>query len=206
MDNIAYVIIAATVIISFLSFSNVALMYNSLFIPINIHQRNEYWRFITHGFVHADINHLIFNMLTLFFFGPYVEQIFQFVFGSGVYFITFYLLALIVAAMPSYIKHRNDAGYRSLGASGAVSAVLFSFVAFHPWEKIYIFFALPIPGILFAVLYVWYSAYMSKRGNDNIGHDAHLWGAIFGFVFPFLLKPGLFELFLRNITNIPYFR
>ena len=200
----AHLILAATVIISFIAFNNGELMFKSFFIPTHIKDRKEYWRFFSHGFVHADMNHLLFNMLTLFFFGPYVEQLFEMVFGAKYFFLIFYFAALLVSSIPSYYKHKEDQRYRALGASGAVSAVLFTFVAFNPWESIYIFFAIPIPGILFAVLYIWYSAYMSKQNRDNIGHDAHLWGAVFGFVFPFIVKPSLIQLFIKNITNIPF--
>ncbi len=201
----AHIILATTALISFMAFSNGELMFKSFFIPTHIKERKEYWRFFSHGFIHADMNHLFFNMLTLFFFGPYVEQIFGMYFGSTFYFVVFYFAALLASSIPSYFKHQNDARYRSLGASGAVSAVLFAFVAFNPWAKIYILFAIPIPGIIFAILYVWYSAYMAKQNRDNIGHDAHLWGGVFGFVFPFLIKPSLFPLFIKNITNIPFF-
>ncbi len=202
----AYILIGITAVISFMAWSNGELMFKSFFIPSHIKERNEYWRFFSHGFIHADQQHLIFNMLTLFFFGPYVESLFTFYFGSPFYFILFYLAALLASSIPTYFKHKDDYRYRALGASGAVSAVLFVFVAFNPWELLYIFFAIPVPGILFAIGYLWYSAHMSKQNRDNIGHDAHLWGAVFGFVFPFVAKPALFQLFIENLVNIPYFK
>ena len=202
----AYLIIGITAIISFMAWSNGEIMFKSFFIPTNIKERKEYWRFFSHGFIHADQQHLIFNMLTLFFFGPYVESLFGLYFGNTFYFVLFYMAALIASSIPTYFKHKDNYRYRALGASGAVSAVLFLFVAFNPWHLLYIFFAIPVPGILFAAGYLWYSAKMSKQNSDNIGHDAHLWGAVFGFIFPFIVKPALFQFFLENLINIPYFK
>lgn len=202
----AYIILGATALISFLAFSNGELMFKSFFIPVNIKERNEYWRFISHGFIHADMNHLLFNMMTLFFFGPVLESYFTQLFGHAYYFLLFYLAALVFSSIPSYFKHQDNPRYRALGASGAVSAVLFAFIALNPWEMIYIFFALPIPGILFAFLYLWYSAHMSRQNSDNIGHDAHLWGGVFGFIFPFVFKPSLINYFISNITDIPFLK
>lgn len=197
----SYIFIGITAAISFWAWSNGEIMFKSFFIPTHIKERNEYWRFLTHGFVHADQQHLIFNMITLFFFGPYVERVYTLEFGSSKYFFFFYLAALIVSSIPSYFKHQDNPRYRSLGASGAVSAVLISGIIFDPWMLINFI----IPGILFAAGYIWYSAKMSKQNSDNIGHDAHLWGAVFGLVFPFALKPSLIPLFLEKLINIPYF-
>lgn len=197
----AHMIIGATALISFWAWSNGEIMFKSFFIPTHIKERNEYWRFLTHGFIHADQQHLIFNMITLFFFGPYVESAFAVYFGNAKYFVLFYFAALIASSIPSYFKHQNDPRYRSLGASGAVSAVLLMAIAFDPWMLINFI----IPGFVFAIGYIWYSAKMSKQNSDNIGHDAHLWGAVFGFVFPFVAKPGLIPVFLKNITQIPFF-
>lgn len=196
----AHMIMAVTAIVSFLAWSNGELMFKSFFIPTHIKERNEYWRFLSHGFIHADQQHLIFNMITLFFFGPFVESAFAAYFGSPHYFVFFYLAALIASSIPSYFKHQNDERYRSLGASGAVSAVLFMAISFDPWMMINFI----IPGFIFAIGYIWYSAKMSRQNSDNIGHDAHLWGAVFGFVFPFVTKPSLIPIFIKNITDIPF--
>ncbi len=200
--NYSYIIIGITAIVSFYAWSNGEAMFKSFFIPTHIRERNEWWRFITHGFIHADQQHLIFNMITMFFFGPFVERAFTFYFGNSKIFVLFYLAALIASSIPSYFKHKNDSRYRSLGASGAVSAVLFSAIVFNPWMLINFI----IPGIVFAVGYVWYSARMSKQNSDNIGHDAHLWGGVFGFIFPFIMRPALLQEFLNKLINIPYFQ
>lgn len=204
-----HIIIAITAIISFWAWSNGEVMFKSFFIPTHIKERKEYWRFFTHGFVHADQMHLIFNMLALYFFGPSVEVAFAVYFGSSKIFVLFYFVALIASSIPSYYKHRNNYRYRALGASGAVSAVIFAAIIFDPWRRIGLLFlpdSLSIPGILFGVLYIWYSAYMSKQNRDNIGHDAHLWGAVFGFIFPFIIEPRLFQVFINNLSNVPYFQ
>lgn len=198
----AFIIIGITALISMWAWRDGEIMFKSFFIPTHIKERKEYWRFFSHGFIHADYQHLIFNMITLFFFGPFVERMFGIIFGSTYVFVLFYFAALIISAIPSYFKHQNDSRYRSLGASGAVSAVLFASIVFNPWMLINFF----IPGIVFAVGYVWYSAKMAKQNRDNIGHDAHLWGAVFGFVFPFVAKPGLIQVFIENLINIPYFK
>jgi membrane associated rhomboid family serine protease len=189
-----------TVLISFLAWSNGEIMFKSFFIPTHIKERKEYWRFFTHGFIHADHQHLIFNMITLFFFGPRVEREFASHFESGYTFVIFYFIALIASSIPSYFKHKDDYRYRSLGASGAVSAVLFASILFEPWLMINFF----IPGFIFAIGYVWYSAKMSKQNRDNIGHDAHLWGGVFGLIFPILLQPSLIQVFLQKLINIPF--
>jgi membrane associated rhomboid family serine protease len=198
----SYLLIGAIGLISYLAWNNGEIMYKSFFIPVNIKERNEYWRFITHGFIHADSQHLIFNLITFFFFGPYLEMEFFELFGNRWMFILFFFLALIMSSLPSYYKHKEDARYRSLGASGAISAVLFGAIVFNPWMKIYGF----IPGFIFGAGYIWYSAKMSRENHDNIGHDAHLWGGVFGFLFPFVLKPEMINIFKETILNCPYFR
>ncbi len=158
-------------------------MNAGLFWPYRVHRHREYYRFFTGGFLHADWMHLIFNLFTLYFFGRNLEWIFSMAELGGLpAFLIFYGAAMVVADLPSYFKHRNNSSFRSLGASGAVSAVVFATILFSPWEKIYLYGALGIPAVLYAVLFVVYSIYMGKRGQDNINHDAHLWGGVFGLV------------------------
>jgi membrane associated rhomboid family serine protease len=190
-------------LVSFGAFQNVDLLNKCMFYPVDIKNKREFWRFITHGFIHADLQHLLFNMLTLFFFGRYVESAFNSIFGNMIVYPLFYILALIASSLPSYKKHQHDYYYRSLGASGAVSAVLYATVVFEPWSSIYIYF-IKVPAIIYAVLYLVYSNHMSRKGTDNIGHDAHFFGAIFGFVFPFVFKPYLIGYFIDQLKN-PHF-
>lgn len=198
---ITYIIIAITVICSYAAFQNESLISKCIFYPVGMQQYNQWWRFITHGFVHADMHHLVFNMLSLFFFGRMVENYFQTIFENQMVFPLFYISALIFSSIPSFFKHKSNQHYRSLGASGAVSAVLMASVLFDPWATILLKFIIPIPAILFAIGYIAYSAYMDKRNMDNIGHDAHLYGALYGFLFPLLFKSGLFMYFIHQLSS-----
>ncbi|WP_139851246.1 rhomboid family intramembrane serine protease [Acinetobacter pullicarnis] len=201
--NHTVTIIIITLIVSFMAFNSPQLKARLIFWPPAM-QRGQIDRFITHGFVHADGTHLLFNMITLFFFGSIIESFYrQYFYDLG--FILFYLGGLIFAILPSYIKHRNDAQWASLGASGAVSAVLFAYILFQPWKLIFVFF-IPVPAIIFAVLYVGYSIWAGKRNNDNINHSAHLWGAAYGIIVTLMIEPKLFNHFLNQLINIPFFK
>jgi membrane associated rhomboid family serine protease len=201
MISITISIIIITAVVSFTAFNNAKVMNDLLFYPPAITQQNQWYRFVSSGFVHADIPHLAFNMLTLYFFGSNWEVIYLEYLGvNKLFYLVFYIGGLIVSEIPSYIKHRNSSHYRSLGASGAVSAVVFSMILIMPWSTLYVF-VIPIPAIIYAVLYIGYSVYMSKRGGDYINHDAHLWGAIYGIVFSIILRPEVITIFLQQITN-----
>lgn len=145
------------------------------------------------------MQHLLFNMITLFFFGRAIEQTFVERIGFIGY-VAFYLSAIVVAILPTYLKHRHDARYRSLGASGAVSAVLFSYILFAPWNLIFVFF-LPVPAILYAVAYIGYSIWMDRRGNDNVNHSAHLWGAAYGVLFTVAMEPRVGAQFVQQLLQ-----
>ena len=196
--SLTLLIIIGTVVISVLAFKNYDLFDRLKFNPYLVFHKKEYARIIGHGFLHADYGHLAFNMITLWFFGGVVEQYFQILFNNGrVVFVLFYLFAMAVATVPTLLKHKNDYGYNSVGASGAVSAVLFASIYFEPFNDLIIFpIPFPIPAIVFGVAYLAYSYYQSKKAMDNINHDAHFVGAIFGFLFPILLKPSSIVIFL----------
>ena len=174
------------------------------FNAVAVFKYKEYYRLITYGLLHANWMHLIFNMFTLYFFGGIVEAGFKIIFGiyGGLVYIAFYILAIIVSTLPDLFKYKNMSYYNAVGASGAVSAVLFSAILFNPGMKLmFIFLPIPITAWVFGILYLAYSYYMAKRGTDNIGHNAHLWGSIFGFIFPILFKPYLFVHFLNGIFS-----
>ena len=192
------IIIVITAIISFIAFSNRTVMNRLIMWPPAM-QRGQYDRFITYGFVHADSTHLLFNMFTLFFFGRAIENFYRPYFG-GLGFVLFYLAALVVSMLPSYLKHKDDPNYLSLGASGAVSAVLFAYILFAPWNLIYVFF-IPVPAIIYALLYTAYSVYAAKRGQDNINHSAHLWGAAFGVIATIAIEPALIQRFIAKLLS-----
>lgn len=196
--NHTTIIIAITVIISLLAWQNKALFNRLIFYPPTVN-KGQVGRFISHGFIHADGMHLLFNMFTLYFFGSAVESFYNQYFG-GAGFVIFYLLAIVAAIIPTYLKHKNNTRYRSLGASGGVSAVLFAFILMDPWSILLIYFV-PMPAIIFAIGYVAYSIYAVKKGNSNINHSAHLWGAAFGIIATILLAPQIIPHFMGELMS-----
>jgi membrane associated rhomboid family serine protease len=200
---ITYLIIGITAVVSFLAFQNVSLMEKLQFNAAQVVHRKQYYRLISHAFVHVSWTHLIVNMLVLYFFGRNVESYFGYFFGNRaeIYFVVLYIGRMLVSNIWSLIKHQNDYYYNAVGASGAVSAVLFTFIFLDPWEMLYLFAIIPIPGIVFGAGYLIYSYQMGKRKSDNVAHDAHFLGAVFGFVFPIILKPDLFSRFIELLPN-----
>jgi membrane associated rhomboid family serine protease len=199
---LTYIIMGVTIVVSFMAFNNPEVMSKLILNPYRVNRDKEYYRFITSGFIHNDHMHLIFNMFSFYFFGTAVEMVFRGVFGKGkgaLYYILLYVLAIIISDLPSYLKQRNNPLYNSLGASGGVAAVVFGFILFLPLQEICIYFALCLPGVLFGSLYVAYSWYQGRNANDNINHDAHLYGAAFGFIFCLILYPPAFGQFLEQI-------
>ncbi|HEX2083177.1 MAG TPA: rhomboid family intramembrane serine protease [Xanthomonadaceae bacterium] len=199
MAIVTFLLIGITVLVSWQAFNNPRLLERLILWPPAIERNRQYERLVTHGFIHADGQHLLFNMITLFFFGRVIEPVF--VAQIGVLgFAAFYLSAIVMAIMPTYFRHQHDSHYRSLGASGAVSAVLFSYILFAPWSLIFVFF-LPVPAILYAVAYIGYSIWMDRRGGDNINHSAHLWGAAYGVMFTLLMEPDVLGHFGRQVLQ-----
>jgi membrane associated rhomboid family serine protease len=203
---ITYTIVFITAGISLLAMKNDEIKNRFMFNAYAISRYREWWRFFTHGVLHADFVHLLFNMLSLYFFGPIVEQTFKAegVFGpvlGGIVYAVFYILALAASSLYSFSKHKNNSSYNALGASGAVSAIIFAAILIMPTMDIVVQFILPIPAWLYGPLFLVYSSYKSKRGDDNIGHDAHFWGAVYGFVIPIILKPFLFSLFIIQLRD-----
>ena len=197
--TITLAIIVITCIISFTAFNSEKIINDLIFWPPMIKNKNQYYRFITSGFIHADIAHLAFNMFTLYFFGRAMELFFIEKIGK-IGFLLFYIAGIIVSEIPTYIKQRDNYSYRSLGASGAVTAVLFSFILLAPWQTLYVFF-LPLPAIVFAILYFSYTFYMDRSGCDNINHSAHLWGAVWGIGFTILMDPSVVPNFLEQLMH-----
>lgn len=197
-------IVISTAIISILSFQKYDLFSRLAFEPYLIKEKKQYFRFISHTFVHADWIHLIVNMLVFFSFGNYVENELGSIQGDAsmlsgtIVFLLLYFGGAIIASVPTYFKHKNNPDYISVGASGAVSAILFTSIFLNPLDKVYFYGVLPIPGIVFGILYLIYSSYMARKGNDNINHDAHFWGAVYGFLFPILIEPSLIKDFFNE--------
>ena len=198
---ITLLIILVTVGVSMACFNNRHLFAKLALSTYRVVQDREWYRLVTHGFVHADWMHLFVNMFTFYSFGSYLEQWFRVTgFGTLAY-LLLYFGGMIAASIHDLLRHGKDPYYVSIGASGAVSAVLFMAIFLNPWDKIYLFAAVPIPGILFGVLYLFYCQYMAKRGGDNINHHAHFYGAVYGFLFPVLLEPTLLQEFFRQLLR-----
>lgn len=195
---VTLMLIAANIVISLIGFSNKEFLSKTIMWPYYVQRKNEIHRFVTSGFLHADFMHLFFNMFTLFFFGAAIENRFSaYGLGGNAAYLLLYFTALFVSDLPSYLKHKDDINYRSLGASGAVSAIVFASIVFDPWMSIYLYGAIKISALVFAVLYILYCVYMGKNNHDNVNHDAHLWGAVYGLLFTIaliaLLQPILFQ-------------
>ncbi len=201
--SITLFIIILTSLVSIAGFRNRELFDKLKLNPYLIIHKKEYFRVFSHAVLHADWTHLGFNMFTLYFFGSSAEKYFNHFFEHGkLMFVMLYIIGIIVSAIPSIIKHKNDHWYNSIGASGAVAAVLFASIFFDPRMGIYIFLIpIPIPGFVFGIAYLVYSQYMGKKNTDNINHEAHITGAIFGFLFPLVLNPGLFSIFWNGLMN-----
>jgi membrane associated rhomboid family serine protease len=199
---ITYVIIFATVVVSILAMNNEDLFARLKFNAYDARHSSHWYRFFTYGFVHAGYIHLLINMVVLYSFGGIVESYFKVYFPGKAtfYFGLLYVGGLILSIIPAFGKHKNDVFYNAVGASGAVAAIVFASIILYPSGKIFLFFIpVPIPAPVFGVFYVAYEYYMAKRGGDNIGHDAHLWGSIFGVVFTLALKPALAVFFLQQV-------
>jgi membrane associated rhomboid family serine protease len=184
--TLTIIIIAITCIVSFLCFSNEKLLNDLIFYPPAMTNQNQWYRFVTCGFIHADIMHLAFNMYSFYMFGEAIEGAFNDYFGpqGKALFLLLYISSLIVCLLPTYFKHKNDYHYRSLGASGAVSAIVFTFIFLAPTAKIgLILIPIKAPAFIFGIIYIIVSAVLAKRGRSNINHSAHLWGGIYGIAF-----------------------
>ena len=199
--NIVVIISIITIVVSIMGFRQEGLFNKLQLNPFQIIQKKEYHRLVTHALLHADWGHLIINMIVFFSFGDGLLKYFSYYFGTStsVIFIMLYVSSIIMSSLYSVFKHKNNSSYNAIGASGAVSAIVFADIFFDPWSKIYLFGVIAIPGILFGLFYLGYSYYMGKKSQDNIGHDAHFWGAVFGLIFPILIKPDLFNVFIHNL-------
>ena len=201
---ITLILIAITALVSWMAFNNRKLADRLILWPPAIDKHKQYDRLVTYGFIHADFGHLLFNMVTLYFFGRSIEVIMLGITGQWWVYPLFYLAALVVSILPTYLKNQKNPNYLSLGASGAVSAVLFAYILIAPWKLILVMF-IPAPAIIYAAFYVGYSIWMDKKGGDNVNHSAHLAGAAFGVMFMLIMEPELLQHFLQSLMN-PTFR
>jgi membrane associated rhomboid family serine protease len=201
--SITIVIIIITVGVSLIAMRQSGVQYALMMNPYMIMKQGQYYRLVTSGFIHGDHMHLIFNMFSFYFFGSQLEYIFQYIFGGmgSIYFILMYVLGIIVSDVPTLFKHQNNPGYNSLGASGAVAAVIFACILFQPLQDICLYAVLCFPGFILGTVYIIYSYYSSKKSKDRINHDAHLYGALFGLVFCIVLYPDSIRIFLEQMKE-----
>ncbi len=200
--TITVIIIAVTAAISILALNSRDVFDRLKFNAYDARHSNQWYRFFTYGFVHAGWFHLIINMAVFYSFGEIVERYYEVYFPAKhiLYYILLYIGGICLSIIPAFGKHKNDVFYNSVGASGAVAAIIFASILLYPSGKIFFFFIpIGIPAPLFGLLYLIYEAYMSRRGGDNIGHDAHFWGAVYGLVFTIALKPSIVTAFLSQI-------
>jgi len=202
---LTFVIIALTVIVSISAFNNVELFSKLKFNAYQIKHSGEKWRFLSYALVHSGWMHLIINMYVLYSFGGVVESLFRSSFGAigSLYYILLYVGGVLFSTVFDFGKHKDDIYYNAVGASGAVSAVVFSSILVYPAGSIFLFpIPFPLPSWVFGIAYLIYSAYMGKKGVDNIGHNAHFWGAIFGIVLTIILVPDVIQNFFSTIFNL----
>ncbi|MBI9038977.1 MAG: rhomboid family intramembrane serine protease [Bacteroidales bacterium] len=198
-------IIILTAIISIIALNNPLIMDKLRFNAYFIKHNKEWYRFFSYSLVHADYIHLFVNMYVLYSFGEIVLTLFKFYFGGKaiIYFLLLYIGGILFSTLVDFNKNKDNIYYNAVGASGAVSAIVFSSIILYPGGKLFLFFIpIGIPSAIFGILYLIYSAYMTKRANDNIGHSAHFWGAIFGVVFTIILKPKFALMFLEQLKSI----
>ncbi|MGM0498305.1 MAG: rhomboid family intramembrane serine protease [Bacteroidota bacterium] len=199
------IIILVTGAISLWAFSNNSIMNKFQLNPYQVYHENQWYRLLTHGFLHGDWIHLLVNMFVFFSFGTAIENQFEILSDKGMisnnilHFFILYFGGMIIATLSTVLKNKNNPDYNSIGASGAVSAVVFTYIFFSPTNSLLLMGIVPIPAILFGVLYLIYSQYMSRRSGGNVNHDAHFYGAVFGFVYPILLKPDLLDSFIKQL-------
>lgn len=186
------IVIITTILLSLYANEHIYVKEKMLFIPYLVKHQQEYYRLISHGFIHADLPHLAFNMMTLYFMGEYLYNEWMGIYGNKgiIYFSALYFAGMIAATIFPMIKHQENPQYRSLGASGAVSAVLFAVILWNPQLSLNIMFIpIPIPAYIFGPIYLIFEYFSMKRGNTGIAHDAHIGGAIFGLLFVLIMQP-----------------
>ncbi|MFN4083420.1 MAG: rhomboid family intramembrane serine protease [Bacteroidia bacterium] len=196
-------IVIITCILSIVAFSRTDIMERLILHPYSVQHKNEWYRMVTSGFLHADWLHLLINMFVLFSFGGVVNTYYGYVFVSSgnIHFVIMYITSIFAANVHSLYKYKDAYQYKSLGASGAVSAVVFASILFQPLAKIYLYGIIGIPGIVAGILYLVYSNYAAKKQNDNINHDAHFYGAVYGIAYTIVFKPAVIKIFMNRLAE-----
>ena len=206
--SITLIIVVATSLLSISLFNRPDAMQKLMHWPYREVRSAEWYRLLTCGFVHSGWLHLLINMFVLYEFGRMVEIRFAELFGPStgqILYITFYLTAIVAANIPTLVRNRDNSQYAGVGASGAVSGIVFIYIMFYPWQLLWLYAILPIPAIVAGIAYLWYSSWASKNRSDRIDHLAHFYGAVYGVVFMSAFKPQVLMEFLQKAVDIPYF-
>ncbi|NJN27359.1 MAG: rhomboid family intramembrane serine protease [Cyclobacteriaceae bacterium] len=201
--DLTIILIIITVATTIYGWNNDHLQTRWMFNPYAAHHARQYYRFLSSGFIHSNTLHLLFNMIALFFFGDVLERIYVHLFGTwglAFYLIT-YLLGIIVANTRTFYKYKDRSYYNSLGASGGVASILFASILYRPTSSICLYFAICLPAFILGIAYLIYSYYSGHRKGDNVNHDAHLYGALFGIAFTILIRPVVVLEFFERIKN-----
>jgi membrane associated rhomboid family serine protease len=196
ISSVTFLLIAINVVVSLVALYGVPQFLEKGYLkPYRVVRQHTWYELFTSGFLHASLGHLFVNMLTLYFFGRVMEHIL-----GPIYFLGLYLTSLVLAGIPSVIKYKDDPDYATLGASGAVGGVLFAFIFLFPLQSIYFFFIpIPIPAIIFGILFLLYSMYETGQAGGTINHEAHLTGAVWGIIYLLIFVPHAFRHFLRAL-------
>lgn len=199
--SINIIIIFSIAAVSFLGFSNHILFSKFLFKPYSILKNKEWYRFISSAWLHADYTHLFVNLFVLYSFGNYLEYFLNVYYEeqSLVLYLFLFLGSIVISHIPSYVKHKSNYNYEAVGASGGVSGILFAYILINPLSMLELYLFIPIPAIVFGILYLWYSYYMSKKNIDNIGHEAHIYGALGGMMLITIIKPEIWVSFFNQL-------
>jgi membrane associated rhomboid family serine protease len=203
--SVTLILLIITVAVSFFAFNDPSFMDKFLHHPFTEARQKEQYRWLTSGFIHNDYMHLGVNMFVFYQFGGIVEQHYIAVFDENmgrILYLVLYLGAIVAGALPTYYKHQNNQQYAALGASGGVAGIMFAFALFSPTSQILLYGIIPLYSIVWAVLYLVYEQWAGRRGQDNIGHDAHFYGAVYGFIATAIMIPRSIPHFISAVQNL----
>ena len=202
--SISLLLCIVTGLISYQAFNNRQIVEKLKHHPYSEHKNQEYYRLLSSGFVHGGWIHLLINLFVLYQFGPIVELQYKSIFGTSlgpIVFLLMYLMTIVVADLPTFFKHKDNFQYAAIGASGAVSGVVFIYVLFYPWATLSLYGIIPFKAIIGALAYLIYSSWASKNRNDGIDHSAHFYGAVFGILFTIAFYPEVINHFISSLGS-----